>query len=272
MTKLTSPPSPESPLTSSFDARGWAHLPRLLDGESVARLHALLVSRLDALRIAFADWAGAPMPDFASYPAHQRALEMYLARGLPTAFRHFLRGEYDLDTRLSPLLADVLSSSSFRHGMAAFLGTERFYVHWPSMMRFKLAGAKSSVVPPHQDWTYNAHLEDFVTVWIPLVDLSEACGGVIVYEGSHHDGRKPHEAQGAWDYAAIADISPYRAHHFIAKAGDALLFPPTELHASAPHSADTPRFSLDVRVFLDPEKTAKSYFDPYAKVVTRKGP
>ena len=52
---------------------------------------------------------------------------------------------------------------------------DRYYVHYPPMIRFKLADAPSSIVPVHQDIAYNRHLSDFITVWVPLVDIDDEC-------------------------------------------------------------------------------------------------
>ena len=55
------------------------------------------------------------------------------------------------------------------------------------------------------------------------------------------------------------------------KAGDALMFPPLTIHASAPQTSRTrQRYSVDFRVIRSPEETTKSYFDPFERKVTQR--
>jgi ectoine hydroxylase-related dioxygenase (phytanoyl-CoA dioxygenase family) len=137
------------------------------------------------------------------------------------------------------------------------------------MIRFKVADALDSLVPVHQDASYNPHLSNFITVWVPLVDIDDDCGGIIAYEGSQLTAVVEHEGSGAWAKKAVIDVSKYPSRHITMKAGDALLFPPNLLHESAPHRSSLIRYSIDFRVFRDSTDTNKSHYDPFKRAITR---
>ena len=250
-----------------FNELGWRLERNILEVDTVKRALDFLDSRRQELQRSFGDWVGDSV-DEKTYASYQARLPSYEARGLSKDLRHFLTGEFDVATRMDTRLLEILSTPRCRAFLSAFLQTDQYYIHYPPMVRFKIADASSSIVPVHQDALYNTHLSDFVTVWVPLVDIDDECGGIIAYEGSHQTELIEHKASGAWANKATADTSTYPAHHIHMNAGDALLFPPTLLHESAPHRSARIRYSIDFRVIRDKKSTTKSSFDPLAKSVT----
>ncbi len=257
--------------TQLFDKTGFHLEPSILDHDLIMSTREFLNSRRQRLHELFEEWVGSRVADSTSYAWHQQRLSAYDSRAIPKDHRHFLTGEFDLETRLHPNLTRLLSTERCRDFVCSFLRVDRYYVHYPPMIRFKLADAPSSIVPVHQDIVYNRHLTDFITVWVPLVDIDDECGGIIVYEGSHLADVVEHEGSGAWAHRAASDLSKYPSHHVIMNAGDLLLFPPTLLHESAPHYSSRIRYSVDFRVFRHESETMKSYYDPFKERVSRAG-
>jgi hypothetical protein len=252
-----------------FETHGWRLERCLLDAIVVSDVRCYLEGRLEEVQANFEQWVGSKFDSIDSYLWHQSRLPLYDRMEIPADFRHYLVGEFDLATRLDPIIRKVLSVENIRRMICRFLQTDQYYVHYPPTLRFKIRDAAASIVPPHQDIAYNEHLHNFVTVWIPFVDIDEECGGVIVYEGSHLDGLTHHLKGDIWAAQAEVDLSKYTARHVTMNAGDGLLFPPTLLHTSAPHSAATIRLSLDLRVFQKTYQTTKSYYDPFSDTVRR---
>ena len=200
---------------------------------------------------------------------HQRKTDEYLTRGLPKDLKHFLRGEFDLETRLDKRIMQVLATPRVLAYLSNFLSSDGYCIHYPPMIRFKMAGAEASKLPPHQDWPYNTHMKDFLTVWVPLVVVDEGTGGVVVYEGSHQDGNVQHVAEGSWEAKALADLDKYSQLHVHMNPGDILTFPSELLHASAPQTSSRIRYSIDFRVFRAPEDSTKSFFKAKTQEIVR---
>jgi hypothetical protein len=256
-------------VTDFFPANGWHCEPAILEPGVVARARDFLAARLTILHKQFEKWSGLSVTDASSYARHQQQLPLFESASIPKDLRHYLTGEFDLDTRLDACITDLLSTSRCRDFICGFLRRDCYYVHYPPMIRFKIADAPSNLVPLHQDVAYNRHLNEFVTVWVPLVDIDEECGGVIVYERSQFLPTLQHEVKGAWANRAVVDVSQFRRHHVLMQAGDALLFPPSLLHESAPHRTAHIRYSVDFRVFFNAANTKKSYYDPFTRSIRR---
>jgi hypothetical protein len=270
MTMSTDNLPEEKTLNHCFDARGWHVQRALLDYGDVERLRLYLQTRFDVIQKAFEAWSGVPVNDKTPYGWHQKKLSEYEARKIPRDFRNFLVGQFDLETRLDLRVVDLLSTSACQAFLKEFLKSPRYYIHFPPMLRFKFMEAPESQVPVHQDIAYNQHLSDFVTLWAPLTEINETCGGVIVYEGSHRAEVFQHESSGAWaNRARVEPLEKYPSKHILMEKGDVLLFPPTLLHESALHQSSTVRYSIDYRIFLNKEETSKSYYDPAEKRVIR---
>lgn len=255
-------------LSELFSSKGWRHEKGALGPERVADLVNFLKQRHQIVRESFEAWVGRQTD--LSYAEHQARLPEYETREIPPDFRNFLVGQFDLETRLDPIVQELLSTPALMDRLKDFCRTDEYFVHYPPMIRFKVPEAKESLVPVHQDTAYNQHLSDFMTAWLPLTDIDDDCGGIIVYEGSQFADEVPHQASGAWANRSSVDLSDYSPTHVHMKAGDLLLFPKNLFHESAPHRSERIRYSIDFRIFPRPEDTTKSYYDPQARTIVRK--
>ncbi len=259
-----------APVENLFNQRGWHLEQAILEADFVTSVRTFLETKHQHLQEMFFAWVGDAAETRKSYGWYQQQLPAYEERGLPKDLRHFLTGEFNLETRLDPMLMQLLSSERCKAFLGRFLNVDQYFIHYPPMVRFKVAEAGGSLVPVHQDSAYNQHLTDFITVWVPLVDIDEECGGIIVYEESQFTEHMTHERSGAWANKTVIDLSPYRAQHVLMNAGDALLFAPNLLHESAPHRSTRVRYSIDFRVFRDPSNSTKSYYDPDTNTIIRR--
>lgn len=258
------------PLVDLFDERGW-HLEKgVLDLAKVTDVLDFLIARKAVLQSRFEQWVGQLIASDQDYARHQASIPLYESRGLPKDLRHYLTGEFDLETRLDARIVSLLGAARVRKFLTRLLGTERYVIHYPPMTRFKVADAPGNMLPPHQDGPYSAHLSGFITVWVPLVDIDSEVGGLIMYNGSHRHGVVEHEACGSWAFGTKEKPIHYPTTHVEMKAGDALLFSSVTIHASAPQrSATRQRYSIDFRVIRNPKDTLKSYFDPFTGLINR---
>jgi len=253
-----------------FGSQGWILVESLIDLKLLELVHTTMNQRRDIQQQKFETWVGSPIDGRNSYARHQQNISKYDKQDIPLDFRNFLVGQLDLETRLDIQIVSLLATDPIKKYITTFLESNFFYIHYPPMIRFKLADAPTSQVPIHQDFAYNPHISRFITVWLPLVDIDDECGGVIVYEGSHLSEVLDHKDGGAWANRAVGDTSEYPKRHIHMKAGDLLLFPGTLLHESAPHKSSKIRYSIDFRVFSETHETKKSFFDPFNNVIVRR--
>src|SRR5262245_54189042 len=87
-------------ITDFFPANGWHLEPGILEPDVVRKARDFLESRLNILCNEFEKWSGVSIADTRSYAKHQQQLPLYESRGIPKDLRHYLTGEFDLDTRL----------------------------------------------------------------------------------------------------------------------------------------------------------------------------
>ncbi len=108
----------------------------------------------------------------------------------------------------------------------------------------------------HQDGIYNYGI-DFVTCWVPLMDIDDEVGGLAVVPGSHKGSLYPPDVFKAPNKRvgippdAIPDSAWRRPDY---KAGDVLMFHSMTAHAGLPNRSNKLRLSMDIR-FL-PASTA----------------
>ena len=114
------------------------------------------------------------------------------------------------------------------------LGSSRLRCHWPPMARCVRPGDDNAQWPMHRDTKYNGHLAgEFITVWVPLVAIDAACGGL----------RTPDRA-----------LSPLMA-------GDGVILGHECEHASEPNRSDRARISCDFRFFTERTRSTKHYLN-----------
>lgn len=259
-----------TPIAEVFEEDGWLLKKDVLDVKLIASALDFLKERKQLLQSQFELWAGQKISCDSDYARHQSQFAAYEQQNLPKDLVHYLRGEFDLETRMDARIVGILGDSKIKDFLTAKLGVTEYLIHFPPMIRFKIADSPGSVLPPHQDGPYSQHLRDFLTVWVPLVDIDQQVGGLIMFNGSHRDGVVEHGASGPWSFGVSNAPEKYSRTHVEMKVGDALMFPSLTIHGSAPQLSKTQhRYSIDFRVILSPDDTKKSYFNPFNNQITR---
>ena len=171
-----------------------------------------------------------------------------------------LTGHFSLRTRLSKELWDIPREPRLRAAISEVLGSEHLFLHMPPTARFVLPRSEFTGVPAHQDVSYNKHMSDFVTVWVPLVPIDEYCGGVTVYRGSAFAPEvEVTHGQSLW--REPVSVHGYAPEHCAMNPGDALLLNKWIIHAATPNRSERTRLSIDFRFFGASDGSTKHYLD-----------
>ena len=173
-----------------------------------------------------------------------------------------MTGHFPADVRLSQLLWKVADAPKLRCILEAIFGSKQLYMHMPPMARFVLPGNIQAGVPPHQDAAYNGHMSDFVTVWIPLVEIDKECGGIRIYTDQIMEliPTTIMVANGVWIEGI--DVSGMSAEDMVPMTpGDVLVFNKFNIHASLPNSSARIRYSMDCRFFSANQTSSKHKLD-----------
>ncbi len=110
--------------------------------------------------------------------------------------------------------------------------------------------------PWHQDQTYwPLDTDTTVTMWMPLVDISESMGTMYFGSGSHKEGYlgESHiqdKADEKWE-ALLAEKGFAIVNHGAMKAGDATFHAGLVLHGAPGNESDTPREVITVIYYPD---------------------
>jgi Phytanoyl-CoA dioxygenase (PhyH) len=193
-----------------------------------------------------------------------QAIHRFYDRGqhhaLSTDLQYALAGQYSLRVRLSEPLKYLLRAPRLREVLHQVFPGQQLRAHMPPMCRFVLPRNRLAGVPPHQDISYNKHITDFITGWVPLVRIDELCGGVRIHEGSAN------LPELLTDFARDIWLQPLpdlrlRKVDLHMQPGDLLIFQKMVIHESLPNLSDQPRFSIDYRFFGSWETSAKHYLD-----------
>ncbi len=159
-----------------------------------------------------------------------------------------LSGHLPLDSRLDPTLWAVARSAGVRGLLAQLFPGQPLHMHMPPAARYVLPGNRHAMVPAHQDVTYNKHMPDFVTVWVPFVPIDAKCAGVGVHLGTHNTPELVHsERKGFW-YEPITRQSEEVISCEV-PLGGVLLLSTTIIHESLGNTSDRTRYSVDYRFF-----------------------
>ena len=175
--------------------------------------------------------------------------------------RDALSGHFSLETRLSPILWKVPYSERFEAVVKTILSSDNVFMHMPPTARYVLPGNIHAGVPPHQDISYNKHMTDFVTIWVPFVDIDDECGGVTVFEGSGHEPEHKVEQHAAEFWQRGVPTNDYKPLHCKIKAGDILALNKHVIHGSTANRSSRTRISVDMRFFGERERSSKHYLD-----------
>lgn len=190
----------------------------------------------------------------------RQAVENGRFRELDFETQQLLSGHFALNTRLSNRLWPISRQPGVRAVLAAVFQDDRLFMHMPPAARWVLPGYGQSGVPAHQDVSYNQHMSDFVTLWIPLVQTDDECGGVAVFAGSHEARERPTEKSDRFWLASVGTDGCPRVHEPMAP-GDALLLNRWIVHESMPNRSTRMRLSIDYRFFCGKNHSTKHHLD-----------
>jgi phytanoyl-CoA dioxygenase PhyH len=189
---------------------------------------------------------------------------------VPPEDRHVLLGHFPLPVRLDEALWQIPLALAERPLLYELLGAGKLFVHMPPTARFVLPGNAKAAVPAHQDVTYNKHLGPFCVVWVPLVAIDRACGGMAVYprtqgRGELFAGDTVAPADGWIPGVDVAGLD--RVELWPLAPGDVVVMGNETLHESMPNLSSRTRLSVDFRFFGDDSHSSKHYLDLAARRV-----
>lgn len=233
---------------SGLERDGYQILRGVLSAATVRSVRAFLEESLDR---AFAELA--PFGIRADDPDCGRKVAQSLASArpgeIPEAPKSIMLGHFPLSVRLSERLWDIPRDPGLLAVLRQAFGGEKVRMHMPPTARFVLPHNFGAAVPPHQDITYNQHLADFLTVWVPMVEIDELCGGMAVFEGSQAEPElKDDEVSDQWRRAISTKGFRSRPCRPMSP-GDAIIFNKQLIHVSQPNISTRTRLSVDLRFF-----------------------
>jgi len=239
-----------------FDRDGYQVIREVIPTDIVTRIHDFLRSHVDRM----IETIGVSK-DLKSAGAEIANL-LRTDASLPQDLRVLMTGHFPTQIRLDEMLRDIPKNANVRALLEAVHRTDRLKMHMPPMARFIMPGNVEAGVPPHQDVSYNEHMDNFITVWVPLVPVDASCGGVTAFVGAPK--RKIEVSSkvknGVWiEGIPTDDLS---AENCVPMSpGDVLIFDRYLVHGSMPNISDRVRFSLDYRFFPATSPSAKHYLD-----------
>lgn len=157
-------------------------------------------------------------------------------------------GHFSSAIRLDPILLEI-PHWLYGHGL---IGLPR--LHMPPMARFVRPGNLGAAVPPHRDTAYNKHMQCFLIVWLPMVEIDAKCGGMAVYPGSHLIKDIPTQLpkKGSGWLPGLHVDGLRREELWPLVPGDVVIMHENLVHESMPNLSDHTRLSLDYRFFSGP--------------------
>jgi len=256
-----------SELLDELATRGYLVLKNVLRLDAIRPLAEFIYGQYDRHKALYRQRTGKSLDDREHLTAI--ASDPATFAGLPSDLKHLVRGELPLEVRLDAALKVVAHEDGLARVVREVLGAESLRLHNPPSIRVSAPGLSIGNVPMHQDFAYNQHVKEFVTAWVPLCRIDEACGGVDVLEGSHRSEPLEHEPQVVWSNAVKDPRAGegFVRRHVLLDLGDALLFGPRLLHASHANTSDRVRASIDYRFFSSATPSEKHYYDVARRVV-----
>jgi hypothetical protein len=253
---------PVSQAARIFRDEGLVAVAGALPQSVVREVTDFLATALDDISRLFAKYA-IELRDPDAGAKVERLLDADAAK-VPAEDRHVLLGHFPLAVRLDETLWRIPLALAEQSFLYEVLGAKRLFVHMPPTARFVLPGNLKAAVPAHQDVTYNKHLGPFCVVWVPLVEIDGACGGMAVFprtqgRGELHrgatvapsDGWIPPIDTSGFERVELQPLSP----------GDVAVMSNETVHESMPNRSSRIRLSVDFRFFGDNSSSSKHYLD-----------
>jgi len=192
--------------------------------------------------------------------------------------RHMFLGHFPLEVRLAEPLRAIPRFLNSHPLLFDLLSTRRLYAHMPPTARYVLPHCSLARVPLHQDISYNPHMGDFCVVWVPLVPIDLACGGMVAYARTHNTPEmvleRQHAAADGW-LPPIEVGSANEAQRVVLAPldpGDLVVMGKRTMHESMANSSDRMRLSCDFRFFGEQSHSTKHYLDIAANKVVAPAP
>jgi len=120
--------------------------------------------------------------------------------------------------------------------------------------RYSMPTDAPYLTPPHQDHFYIRETDEFRMIWVPLMDMEIANGGLAIAAGSHKQGLQEHvEFDGVYSYffkgRTQKGVRPEDTHSVWTSSrfevGDLLMFHCCAVHRSLPNVSGLVRLSLN---------------------------
>jgi hypothetical protein len=218
------------PLNDRFLEDGYLFFRGVLDAAQVARVKTEFLAVLQAQGIAQKEpepvWTGAPLEEIDDNALYR--LHCY---------------------------NDLIESDGMRRLMEQVFGEPAFLFKGTNI-RYALPHDSTYLTPAHQDHFFIRANSDFRTLWVPLMAIDSAVGGLALAVGSHRQGLRAHcEQEGVLSYqmkgrtqrgvALEAIFEPWCSIDY--RPGDLLVFHSLMLHRALPNVSDRIRLSLDAR-------------------------
>jgi ectoine hydroxylase-related dioxygenase (phytanoyl-CoA dioxygenase family) len=192
--------------------------------------------------------------------------------------KHMFLGHFPLEVRLAEPLRAIPRFLNSHPLLFDLLSTRRLYAHMPPTARYVLPHCSLARVPLHQDISYNPHMGDFCVVWVPLVPIDLACGGMAAYARTHNAPEmvleRQHTAADGW-LPPIDINSAHDAQRVVLAPldpGDLVVMGKRTMHESMANSSDRLRLSCDFRFFGEQSHSTKHYLDIAANKVVSPAP
>ncbi len=181
--------------------------------------------------------------------------------GLSDEARKAVTGHFRLEARLSPVLHDIPRSAPVLDLLRKVLRSEQVHMHLPPVARYVFPGNRLAGVPAHRDAAYNAHMTDFVTMWVPLVPIDGECGGVRFFPDLDPLSLESVEQDPDRPWLSPIDTGSLDGIHHPMSPGDVVLFDKNVVHQSAANSSTRTRLSIDFRFFGGEDSSTKPHLD-----------
>jgi hypothetical protein len=251
----------------TFEQQGFAKFFNMIPAAVIERLQKFITGYLATVESSVQDRCDFRFDDIAQI---SEKFKSELA-SLDNDLMFLLSGQLPTEQRLKTEVTDIFSVGPLLTLMRQLIGNEDIFGHLPPMVRFVYPDHSNAGVPPHIDKAYNTHMSDFVTVWIPLVEIDKECGGVKFYSGDIGTRELlPGKDSKEYWHRGI-DTSGLTQSHFDMKPGDILVFRPDVIHGSAPNISERIRYSLDLRIFSAAEVSTKHYMNLQDMRITAPG-
>ena len=151
----------------------------------------------------------------------------------------------------------LMASPELQHTIDVAYG-EKGYIARSLGFRYSMPIDEVYLTPAHQDYFYIRETDEFRMIWIPLMDMEIANGGLAIAAGSHKYGIFDHvEFEGVFSYSLKgrtqkgvpqSDVRGVWTSSPLA-VGDLLMFHSCAVHRSLPNTSSLIRLSLNALTY-----------------------